>query len=157
MYYGQSSMCDKNMTINSFYLFILAINIAYMQQCVYESKTASTEVVESNFIRNNNNKTENKMNNYDYEDYDNSDWVHIDDVPNLDQGADALQKLMDAFCGSGNVEDAYTAIETLSVFFDMPMPDTDIAMQKIPHRFSSAILHDFAKKVSENNLQKLAI
>lgn len=63
-----------------------------------------------------------------------NEYVHVDDLPNMNEMKTRLENLMSILYGEGDIEDTESELEELAVHLGLNLPEKPIAIErKAPH------------------------
>ena len=54
--------------------------------------------------------------------FENDEWVHVDNIPDHDFGKELMKDLLSTIYNNGSLEDIHSALDDLTGYFDISMP-----------------------------------
>lgn len=67
---------------------------------------------------------------YYYEDHTYDDYVHVDDLPDLDHARDHMKAVLNALYSNGSLESLENSLEEVLAVLDMKLPESAICVTK---------------------------
>lgn len=67
---------------------------------------------------------------YYYEDHSKDDYVHIDDLPDLDHARDHMKAVLAALYGTGTLDSLENSLEEVLAILDMKLPAGTLCIYK---------------------------
>ena len=65
-----------------------------------------------------------------YEDHSKDDYVHVDDLPDLDHMRDHMQKVLETLYAGASLESLESSLEEVLSILEMKIPDGDLKIRK---------------------------